>query len=176
MAKTTKKTAFVTPLWKACVNDSNRPFREHIFFIDGYAYACDANILIKQTLTIHNIANPENLNGRALHWMVFKKIMQHPQATATEKGIETPDGCVFPYAEAGTPPNFERVIPAESYYGVEAISQIGINCKELARLGECLGGEVLRLQFCDESRPIRVSVRGSEVDQTAIIMPRAISV
>lgn len=57
-------------LHQACANDGMRPAMEHIQFKNGYAYASDAHIAIKASLTAISALSPEDiekLNGHFIH-------------------------------------------------------------------------------------------------------------
>lgn len=107
---------FTRDLSIACSTDELRPVLNHVYFKDGYAYATDAHILIKQSLEYHTIIGKDNLEGRYLHRHIFKCIYGYTIAEATPDGVECTDKygnkVLFRYSEFGDSkyPNADLVL------------------------------------------------------------------
>lgn len=86
-----KRQNFTRDLSIACSTDTFRPVMNHVYFSNGYAYASDSHILIKQSLEYHTIEGKEHLEGRFIHKNTFKAIYKYPCAEAKEEGIECTD-------------------------------------------------------------------------------------
>lgn len=171
------KQTFTTKLYEVAASDELRPIMSCIHFKEGYAYASDGHIAIKQTLELHTILQPEYLDGQSLHRDSYKAIMTFDKATADDSGITctsaTGQEAFFPYfefSENEKAPDINSIIPTRT--GSVQLSFIGINSQFLARLGKALHnpGNNMRLQFTGIDRAIMVDVIGVE-DQQGIIMP-----
>lgn len=114
---TKEKFNFLTPLHLACgTKDELRPVFSYVFFLNGYAYATNGMLLIKQSLEDYcKVLYKERLNGHALHADAFKKILRYDTVEATEEGVktwkQTGEKAFYSYAEEGiTPLKFEQLI------------------------------------------------------------------
>lgn len=100
-----EKFNFTVPLHKACANDDLRPAFSHVYFIDGYAYASDAHILVEHSIDDYCfVIGKEFLNGHSLHRDSFQNIMKFDKAEANEEGVECWDEggkkAFFPYSQS----------------------------------------------------------------------------
>lgn len=102
---------FTTPLYLACHKEHSK--LKYIYFKDDYAFACDAKILIKQSLCYHNIEGVKYLNGNCLLAEDYKKILKFKRVVAKEKCIvcfdKDDNKTVFAYGKE-TPFDFDFVI------------------------------------------------------------------
>ena len=112
-----------------------------VHFKNGYAYASNAHVLIKQPLSLSNIQEPENLEGKAIHSSIFKEIRKMKYVACTPDGFEcrTKDNqkVFYLYSETNTPPDFEAVIPKDKLGGV---AEIGINPAFVTLLEKAMAG------------------------------------
>lgn len=136
-----EKYNFTTPLHLACSDDDLRPALGSVYFIDGYAYASNGYMIVKQTINYHTVINPENLNGKTIHRDSFKQIMDFGYATAEEDGISCKDDdgreAFFPYSQISSPTDFASIMPPIKL--VEK-SVIGLTPKFLAVAAKVLSG------------------------------------
>lgn len=114
----------------ACGTDELRPSMMHIYFNNGYAYATDAHILLKQKLKAHAFTDEEIeiLNGKFLHAAAFNEVYRYDHVTVSEKGFICRKGPVKTIVEFtdfdGNFPNIEAVIPTGE---LKPIDSIGVN-------------------------------------------------
>ena len=146
-----------------------------VHFKGGFAYASDSTIVIKQTLDLHSIINPERLDGQSIHKDNYKAIMQFDKATCDDTGVacEDADGrtAFYEYFDRKNQamPNFDSVLfPV----GEMPVKFIGIDPDRLARLAKAMHTptEGLRLSFQGLDRLILVTAVGIN-DQFGAIMP-----
>lgn len=109
------KANFQTPLHLACSDDPCRPVMQYIFFENGYAYATNGHIAVKQSLDDYcDVIEKEKLNGHAIYKTAFAQILKFPMAVATEEGVECINDdfkVLFRYADKDmVRPNLERAI------------------------------------------------------------------
>ena len=75
----------------ACSNEELPPILQYIYFKDGFAYASNAHILVKNKLTeiTERISEDELaiLDGKLIHKSIFKKILVHEKIQITGTGI-----------------------------------------------------------------------------------------
>ena len=172
-----QKYNFPTPLHLACATDELRPAMEYVHFVEGYAYASDGHIMVKQRIDEYCTAHDkENLTGKCIHRDSFENIRKFDNAKALEDGMECWDNnggkkAFFPYGTVEEKrPNFETVIPDGT---TEHVPFIGINPKYIEIAGKCLVRDKhspVRMTFRGLGKPITVTVDGF-ADQLAIIMP-----
>jgi len=147
------------------------------FFENGFAYATDAYCIIKQTLALHGILNPENLEGKAIHRDSYKAIMAFEIADAMEDGIDccnaNGQAAFFEYytlSSENPKPNFEAFL--RSWKGQTALTFIGIDPAIFARVCSALytPGKKVRVQFTGIDSHMIIDVPDVE-DQIATMMP-----
>lgn len=74
-----------------CGSDDLRPNMQHVYFKDGYAYATNAHILIKESLaTVHGFDEEQIklMNDKYIHKNSFKYLKGAVVYTITENGID----------------------------------------------------------------------------------------
>ena len=79
----------------ACANDDLRVVMEYIYFQDGFSYASDAHVLVKNDLSICSsipIEQIEILNGKLLHKDAYKEILKYDVIDISEEGIQCKKG------------------------------------------------------------------------------------
>lgn len=109
------KANFQSPLHLACSDDPMRPVMQYIFFENGYAYATNVHIAVKQSLDDYcDVIEKEKLNGHAIYKAAFAQILKFPMVVATEEGVECINDdykVLFRYADKDmVRPNLERAI------------------------------------------------------------------
>ena len=150
---------------------------EYVYFKNGYAYASDAHVLIKQSLGEYcTVINKEALDGKCLYKDSFKDVRGFDIAEAKEDGIDCSDHdggrkAFFPYGkEEVYAPNFETIL---NQISSASVPFIGLNPKLVEIAGKCLVRDkysAMRLSFQGGDRPIVATIEGFG-DQIAIIMP-----
>ena len=185
-----KKQTFTTKLHECTAKDSLRPMLQCVHFLNGFAYASNSYVCIKQSLEYHNIVEPENLDGEALHRDSYAAAMKFDYVLATPDGLDCSSvngqKAFYEYyrpenIDTGEDslekvgrnriPDFERVLnPAR---GVTSMSFIGVNPDHFTTLMKALHApaKTVRIQFTGIETAILVDVVGVE-DQNAVIMPK----
>jgi hypothetical protein len=169
------KFNFTSPLHLACAKDNLRPVMECIHFINGFAYASDAHIMVKQSLELHTILNPEMLEGKSIHKKSYEQICTYDIVQACDDYILCKgEGreAEFMYSECGKPPNFEAVIPIDPIKGIE---YLGINPKMVAIAGKILHGSDMGVRMTFRGGRKAVILTTEEYsNQLVLIMPIAL--
>jgi hypothetical protein len=146
-----------------------------VYFKDGYAYASNVHVLIKQSLDDYcQVVHKELLEGKCLHRDSFKNIREFDIVEATEDGVDCSNydngkKAVFAYSNQVSP-NFEAVL---SQIPDAPVPFIGLNPKNVEIVSKCLirnRDGAMRLTFQGLDRPIIATVDGFP-NQMAIIMP-----
>lgn len=170
-----EKDNFTTALHEICSKDELRPAYNCIHFINGYAYATDGSMAIKQSLEYHSILAPENLNGNAIHRESYKEIMKFDFAEATDEGIKCTDTdgrtAFFEYfnLENQKPLNFEAIIDNFSAKGVDFIGFSAEKIYKMKKAFHTLDG-FLKFDFAGIDKAMRITAIGLD-NQVGIIMP-----
>lgn len=169
------KYTFTTKLNDACASDDMRPIMNCIHFMNGFAYASNGNIVVKQTLALHSIIEPANLDGKSIHKDSYSAITEFEFATATEDGIQCKDTdgreAFFNYFNTTgiAVPDFDKVI---SEFKAADVPFIGFSprlMKIIMSALHCPSGYI-RVNFGGISKVMYIDVPGVE-DQCAILMP-----
>lgn len=170
-----EKQTFTTKLHEACSSDELRPILMCVHFMNGFAYASDAHIVVKQSLEYHSIINPELLEGKSIHKDNYKAIMQFENSECCDSGIacSNPDGRTAFYEyfdrKGVELPDMDKFLKPT---GQKSVEFIGIYPEFLTRLCKALhtpDGSI-RMLFQGIDKCILIDVVGIE-NQYAVIMP-----
>ena len=161
----------------ACATDDVRPIMNCIHFENGYAYASDGHILVKNLLlecTSIPEEQIEKLNGKNLHRESYKELLKYDAIEISDEGIEaTKNGeKIFFYFSNidGAYPSAEKTLQSALNAPTVAMSQVGLNTDYLVKLNKALhGSNTCKYQFKGEGRPI--ILQGVESVSIGIIMP-----
>lgn len=172
-----EKHTFTTKLHESCGDDDLRPILMCVHFANGYAYATNGHIIVKQSLKYHSILDPERLNGKSIHKDNYKAVMQFETCTCDDSGIscQNLDGrtAFFEYFDRGVTemPEFDRVMAIDQYKETD-VPFIGINPEFFFKLSKSMHSidGSFRLRFQGLTKAIIVDCIGID-DQYGIIMP-----
>jgi len=180
---------FPSALHKATATDSYRPVFNNIIFQNGYAYATDAHILVRQSLWFINIEGYENLNGKRMHAQLFQRIYNEKNVIVrafvdyieVEYLLFGNSKIKYSYStDDSTAPNFEAIIP-EIGKSVQppTYSTIGINPRIFSRLisamkiNNDIGAVIIHLPERNTNSIIVIDkdYDNASSDQVGLIMP-----
>lgn len=167
------KNTFISDLHLACANDKSRPAMQCVHFKDGFAYASDGHVVIKQPLHLNLVDNMDILDGVSIHSESFKAIRKMKHVTATEDGFEciSKDGSkvFFEYSKEKSP-NFEAVLTSK---GAQMLGEIGINPGLVGVLKKAMaGGDKVKMTFQGQAEAIMIEPLQAEYEgEVAMIMP-----
>lgn len=178
-----EKHNFLAPLHKACGSDKFRPALMYVHFMNGYAYASNNQIVVKQSIADYCLViDAERLNGHAIHKDSFQDIIKYEVAQANNKGIEcwNEDGkkAFYSYLQADSnikTPDFDSVFEQAT---ATPCKMFGINPAHFAIADKVLvhGNAAVRVTLSGISKPImldcdtypnqRVLIMTSLIDET----------
>jgi hypothetical protein len=174
--KTKQKFNFNTKIHLACSDHMLRPSLNYVYFINGFMYASDAHILVKQSLKLHDIFESDFLNGKSINKNTYANILKYQFANATENGIEcsmrdNKDVVLFKYSENEmTMPDFESILN----FKYESVLSIKFNYIKLKRLIDSMylpEGNII-MTFNSENKAIKITAIGVDENlQVALLMP-----
>lgn len=183
---TKKESLFLSKIETVCGNDDLRPAMQHIYFKDGWMYATNAHILVKQKIDIHNFSaeSIKLLDGKMLHKDSIKTLGKCTIFSVSNDGTEIQG--IIDKNQAITVklvneddylkfPNCNAVFPKDEMQS--EIGTIGINAKYLMTLQNALidGEYGLKLTFHGKDRAILAHIISCEndlnVNQIGLIMP-----
>lgn len=180
--KNFKKTGgFKTPLFKALLADGMREKLSYAFVKDGFVYASNGVILIKQSLSeIHEIDEDQQkfIEGKSFHHDLLKQLWKFKFVEFTENSIKAGDGKAngeFEYSTQIESPNFDILLSYE--VEMHAIRQMGIMPKQLSILSDVMdlhtygqGGVILK--FVGHNKMAFAFASYDSIDiQIGLIMP-----
>lgn len=176
-----QKINFQSPLHLACSNDSLKPALNYVYFQEGYAWATNGHILVRQSLSkFHNFDETqiEILNGKQLHKDVYKLILRHNFIRVRYEGIETlvsgGHEILFRWAKIPVNPPDHKAAIQNSVKHIEDVNKIGVNLKYLDIIGKILAppSKEVRLSFTRENGAIFVSDNRIDIkDNFGLVMP-----
>ena len=178
--KKIKIGGFKTQLWHACGNDELRPVMNYAHVKDGFIYATDAHILVKQSLRgVHDLdeTQVENLEGKFFHKDLLKLLDKQEVVMFEKDGISICSSGIekslIPYSECDIKfPNCDAVIPDSSHS--ESINFIGITPKILSRLIKSMYKSEFGYRFTFYGKMRAILLNSGEFDRSdeiGLIMP-----
>ncbi len=175
-----EKHNFSAPLHKACGNEDFRPAFSYVHFVNGYAYASNGRIAVKQSMADYcTVIDAEMMNGHAIHKDSFQDIIKYEIAQANDEGIECwdEDGkkAFYPYLPADSnvkTPNFDAVFAQVS---PTPCKMFGINPAYFAIADKVLihGSTAVRVTLSGMNQPIMLEC-DEYPNQQVMIMPMTI--
>lgn len=172
---TATKNTFISDLHLACGKNDSRPAMQCVHFKNGFAYASDAYVVIKQPLHLSPVDNMDILDGVSIHSESFKAIRRMKHVTATEDGFEciSKDGSkvFFEYSKEESP-NFDAVLEPKD---AQMMGEIGINPGLVGVLKKAMaGGSGVKMTFQGQGAGIMIEPLSAEYEgEVAMIMPIA---
>lgn len=160
----------------ACGADKLRPAMQLIHFENGYIYATNGHIAVKNKLSECSSLSDdqiEKLNGKNLHKDLFKEILKYDIIEIDDNGIKAKKDnniiyCEFTEVEY---PDVESVIQKSLNAPIEQKQKIAINLKNLELLQKSLfNGNDSVLEFKQGNGAIIVRPK-TESESMGIIMP-----
>lgn len=166
----------------ACAKDDFRSVMQHIYFKDGFAYASDAHILVKNDLTACSNLDPDQielLDGKLLHADHYKNILKYDTIVVSEEGIEAKkdqNKAFFYFTESEKYPNAEKVLNDALNHTSIPMSQIGFDVKLIQRISKALCTDNrFKFTFKGEGAPVICENLNSDyLNCIGIIMPQMI--
>lgn len=177
-----KKNTFNTKLYECCSDDKLRPAFQCVHFKNGYAYATDGKIAIKQPLTFQSVVDIDELDNVSIHKDSYKAIMGFEIAQANTEGVECMNEngqqAFFEYyhpTEGEIMPDVEKMINSKK--GLTSLTFIGIDPDLFIRLKRALVVPKdceIKCQFTGISSAIIIEVTNVD-EQQAILMPTVLN-
>ena len=129
----------------ACIKDDDfRKEMECIYFNNGFAYATDTRILVRNRISEisgleeHEIAA---LDGKFLHADFYKDILKYDNILIAEDGIECTKGndkVFFYFSTFGSFPSAEKVLQDALNRSATPLPQVSFDIKLMQRLNKAL--------------------------------------
>lgn len=128
----------------ACAKDDLRPEMQCIFFNNGYAYATDTHILVRNRIAEISGLNESEidaLNGKFLHADFYKDMLKYDSIMIAEDGIECAKGndkAFFYFSTFEKYPDAEKVLQYALNKQTVPLPQFSFDMKLLQRLNKAL--------------------------------------
>lgn len=161
-----------------CSTDDLRSALNCVYFKNGFLYATDATIALKQRLELHGLNKDfiRHLDGKMLGRTQLKKMRKCDRFEIVDGGILSVKNGVetmHPFAVDLNYPDIDAVIPND--FG--KLESIKVSAAYLKKLEDAMfmlvegTHKFLDLKFSRQSAPVVVRTNVPEKDQIAIIMP-----
>jgi len=165
----------------ACASDELRPAMEHIYFNNGFAYASDGVVLVKNkieecsTIPVEQI---DLLNNKFLHKDAYKAILKYDTIEISEDGIECKKGSekafyYFNNDETLKYPNCEELLKRVFNMPNINTTQIGFNLSKIDGIEKSLfdsGQCEFRFKNVDTNPYVLLESRNSN-SSVGLLMP-----
>lgn len=134
----------------ACPTNDSRPNMQYIYFKDGFAYASNSRMLVRNELSACSTIDEQQLqilDGKLLHYSHYKDILKYDVIEISEEGIEAKKNgqkASFYFNTTEKFPDAEKVINDTLSLTPVQTSQFALNIELLARLKKalCTNGEI----------------------------------
>lgn len=167
---------------EACADDDLRPAMQCVYFENGYAYASNGIIVVRNKVAeICNLDDEQQglLNGKMLHKNHYKDILSYDFIEVSEDGIEckhTKTGRVsfFYFYDKTKYPNVDSVISSVDVLPNTPLEKIGLDGNNLKKLCDSMfEGRSVFFSFkgADKGIVVRSLMYSNSV---ALMMPRII--
>lgn len=165
----------------ACVkNNDPRKIMSCVYFKDGFAYATDGIVLVKNRLSemsTFNEAEIAALDGKFLPAEHYKDILKYDECLISDEGIEChkdDDKAFFYFADFGDSkyPNADVVLQDALNAITVPLPQIGFSFENMQRLSKALHGiEKCVATFKGVNNPIVFYSTMPDVSSVGLLMP-----
>lgn len=175
-----KRSDFLlTKLETICSTDDLRPAMQCVYFKNGFVYATDGLVAVKQHLHIHGIDEEvaKHLDGQMLHKDHLKLMKKCDYFEIVKGGIKSKKGIIemiHLFVTEERYPDVEAVIPKSGFSEIDGIT---LNASIMKRLQDVMlmaldnTYKYVRLKFRDKNKAILITTNIPEEDQIAIMMP-----
>ena len=165
----------------ACVkNNDQRKIMSCVYFKDGFAYATDGIVLVKNRLSemsTFNEAEIAALDGKFLPAEHYKDILKYDECLISEEGIEASKGddrSFFYFKDFGEEkfPKADEVLQNALNKMTVPLPQVRFNIKHMARMAKALCNfESCTATFKGTNEPIVFYSNMPDVSSEGILMP-----
>lgn len=162
----------------ACSKNELRKVMQCIFFKDGFAYASDGIILVKNRISEisglegHEIAA---LDGKLLHADFYKDMLKYDNIMVAEDGIECSKGndkVFFYFSQFDEYPNAEGVLQNSLNMQTTPLPQVKFDMKTIQRLNKALfESDKCVATFKGTNKPIVFDSMIEGVSSVGLLMP-----
>lgn len=162
----------------ACLKDETRPAMQCVYFNNGFAYASDTHILVRNRISEIsglNEAEIEALNGKFLHADFYKDMLKYDNILIAEEGIECTKGngkAFFYFSTFEKYPNAEKVLQSALNKQTVPTPQVSFDMKLMQRLNKALyESDSCTATFKGTGNAIIFDSLKDDVSSVGLIMP-----
>lgn len=162
----------------ACKPDPLRPAYGYIQFKDGFAYASDGHIAVKNRIEEISGLNPaeiEALDGKFLQSEFYRDMLKYEEILIAEDGIECKNGedrVFFYFSTVENPIDIKKVIDEHLTMPERSVETISLNMKYLMDLSKAMYEcESCTFTFHGEGRGVVLKSNDEDVNSVGLIMP-----
>ncbi len=162
----------------ACAKDyPSRRELECIYFKDGFAYATDTHILVRNRISEISGLNPDEidaLDGKILHATFYKDMLKYDNIMIAEDGIECSKGddkVFFYFSKFEKYPDAEKTLQNTLRMPPVPLPEVGFDMKLIQQLNKALHrSDQCRARFKGSDNPIVFDSIAEDVSSIGLIM------
>lgn len=161
----------------ACVKDDLRPAFACVHFKNGFAYASDGIILVRNPISETSTFDEQEaaaLDGKSLHMDFYKDMLKYDEVLISEDGVECHKGGdkAFFYFTETEMPAFEKVLYDALHSPTVNISEVGFNMALFQRLSKAMGGKnETKMTFKGAGKSIIIEPCDETSNTVGLLMP-----
>lgn len=161
----------------ACEKNELRPAFACVHFKDGFAYASDGMILVRNPISEISTFDKQEaaaLDGKSLHMDFYKDMLKYDEVLISEDGVEChkENGKAFFYFTETKMPAFEKVLQDTLHSSTVNISEVGFNMALFQRLNKAIGGKnETKMTFKGARKSIIVEPCDDTSSSIGLLMP-----
>ncbi|MDD3064616.1 MAG: hypothetical protein PHX50_17700 [Massilibacteroides sp.] len=160
-----------------CSTDDLRPAMGCIYFENGFAYATDGSLLVRNEVSECSSIDEEQigmLNGKMINSESYKNLLRYDVIVISEDGIEAQKGsqkAFFYFADIdGKYPNAEKVLQDVLNKATVPMPSIMLNTSNLIKLNKALSGSD-KCTYTFKGQGNAVILQGDGSNHVGLIMP-----
>lgn len=161
----------------ACEKNELRPAFACVHFKDGFAYASNSLILVRNPVSEISTFDKQEaaaLDGKSLHMDFYKDMLKYDEVLISEDGVECHkenDKAFFYFTETKMPA-FEKVLQDALHSSTVNICEIGFNMALYQKLIKAMGGgSETKMTFKGANKPIIIEPCDNMSSSVGILMP-----
>lgn len=167
-------------MYIACDNDDLMSWIEYVFFKDGYMYATNAHVIVRNKISeCSNLSEDDiyRLNGKCLHRNVYKNILTYDFIKVEDDGIRCQKGfesCFFQFGNVEKYPNIESTVREVLSKKPISTNEVYINPRSLNIASKCIPHiDGMKFMFVGDGHVENIIIRDLDemADCVAIVMP-----
>lgn len=164
----------------ACGKDETRPLMRYVYFKDGFAYATDGFILVRNRIEEMSTFDEEEIaamDGKLLPAEHYKDILKYDECLISDEGIEAVKGAdraffYFKEPDGGLYPDTDKALRDALAVPTVPMPEIGFYVENMSRMAQALSNfDQCKAMFKGAGKPIVFQSIVEGVSSVGLLMP-----